>query len=525
MPRMPHLIVISLLGMLGALGACGKSASPGGHGPPSAAPAPPSAAAEPGTSTLSEAERRFGVSPTRNKDVTYQPDVIIMEHGAEAIRSYSSNGLTWTIDANAPHAGEIQRDKILFATGRAVGRVMAVERKGNNLEVTLGPVELTDVIEEAHISWHGELDPSKMIAYYAPDYPGTYTDLDAATQESSNTALDPGAIQFAALTPGGEITGGSMRPLVWNEADRTQFRAQRVAGAGALPHSPIGALTDIAVQDYMFSPNCCGGLGVVMQYKKNGLEFMASAVVVLENPKIDFNLDILHGLKTAGVVITGVGGLRVTFDGANSGETKNVNAAIELPVDFTFPISGIGVPFSVVFHQSILITTYFTTKGAHMTAQGEYLYGGEVKAGLFNGQLLATAPAMRATKKDLAESLSGASVGVNGLVLGYGAKVLVGIGAWGLAVGPYVSVNTTVGATRGSDAQTAMVGYTCKAAQLKLWIDYGVGYAIPNTVVKALNAFLSLFHVKAISPTHGTSLGTKAIYDSSEGVPPSCKVS
>jgi len=53
------------------------------------------------------------------------------------------------------------------------------------------------------------------------------------------------------------------------------------------------------VNDYRFSPNCCGGLGVVIQYDKNGIKFVASAVLTLKNPHIDMSLDILHGLKNA----------------------------------------------------------------------------------------------------------------------------------------------------------------------------------------------------------------------------------
>src|ERR1700730_15030819 len=99
-------------------------------------PAAPAAAAK--SPTRNEAEVRFGVSPTRNSQVTYQPGVIIMEHGAEAIRSESADGFTWTIDAKAPGAAEIERDKILFATGRMVGRVLLVKREGDELAVTLG---------------------------------------------------------------------------------------------------------------------------------------------------------------------------------------------------------------------------------------------------------------------------------------------------------------------------------------------------------------------------------------------------
>jgi hypothetical protein len=132
-----------------------------GHGNGGSTTAPAGAAA------LTDAEILYGVSPTRNSQVTYQDDVIVMEHGAEAIRSQSSNGLTWTLDANAPGAADIQPDKILFATGRVVGRVLAVERSGGDLAVTLGPMELTDVIKDAQITYQGALDLDKMTVHGA----------------------------------------------------------------------------------------------------------------------------------------------------------------------------------------------------------------------------------------------------------------------------------------------------------------------------------------------------------------------
>jgi hypothetical protein len=138
-----------------------------------------------GQGTLTDAEIQYGVSPTRNNQVTYQDDVIVMEHGAEAIRSQTANGLTWTIDGNASGAQEIQREKILFATGRVVGRVLAVEHQGSDITVTLGPIELTDVIKDAQITYHGALDLEKMTTYVAPEYPGTLTDFDAADQASA----------------------------------------------------------------------------------------------------------------------------------------------------------------------------------------------------------------------------------------------------------------------------------------------------------------------------------------------------
>jgi hypothetical protein len=497
----PSIAALALLTAVVMLVGCKRSAPAGQAG---AAPEQSAATTAP---ALSEAERRFGVSPTLNKDVKYQPAVIVMEHGAEAIRANSSDGMTWTLDANAPHAGDIQKDRILFATGRAVGRVLAAERKGDTLAVTLGPVELTDVFEELHISYHGDLDPSKMIAYYAPDSPGTYTDLNAGAEASSNL-LD--------VPPSDAV---SLSSAVWNPADRAQFSALQVALPGA---TEFGALTDISVKDYRLSPNCCGGLGVVIQYDKNGIKFTASAVLTLKNPHIDVSLDILHGLKNAFVDISGVGGMRVSISGGNSGDVTNLNAIIQLPLDFSYPIPiSIGTPFSVVFRQSIRVGTLFTGKGSTLKAEGEYQYTGAIRAGIRNQQPVADGPKMTTTVTDLAQTLTGNAVGVNALLLAYGAKIIVGIGAFNFVVGPYAAVDASVGTTRGSDLQLG-VGFICRSADVNLWMEVGVGYALPQVVVAAINEFLSLFHVKEISSSYGKPIASLPIYEGSKSIPPSC---
>ena len=480
------------------LGGCDRSPAP-----TTSTPAAHTASPYP---NLSAAEIRFGVSPTRNKDVAYQPDVIIMEHGADAIRSYSADGMTWTFDAGAPHAAEIQPGRILFATGRAVGRVLAVERKGSDLDVTLGPVELTDVIEEVHISYHGALDPETMISYYAPDYPGTSVDLSVPTRTSML----------------GEDRRGTAPTAWWTDVDPDQFRVRQVGSVPAGGGGKIGPLEEFGIGEFNFVPNCCGGLGVKQRYKKDGLDFTASAQLILNHPEFSFHLDIAHGLKTAEIELTGVGGILVDFRGTTNAEFAQIDRAFALPVDLSFPIGGIAVPFSATFRQSFLIKTAFTAKQAGLHAVGEYELGGTIKAGYSNGQLSVTTPLFGRTKQNLAQSIDGVSAGVNALILGYGGKLIVGLGAFGLAVGPYVSVNTTVGTTRGSDTQVPIVGYTCRTAQFKMWVDYGVGYAIPNVVVQALNTFLSLFHAAPISQSSDYSLGSKPIYYLSEGVPPSC---
>jgi len=187
--RAPALVCV-----LASLTACTGRASDGStNGSPTTTPA--------GQTDLTAAEIQYGVSPTRNDQVTYQDDVIVMEHGAEAIRSQAANGLTWTIDGNAAGAQEIQPDKILFATGRVVGRVLAVERQAGNIAVTLGPIELTDVIKDAKITYHGALDLEKMITYVAPEHPGTLTDLDAADQSSAARRSDESSMRVVTWSP------------------------------------------------------------------------------------------------------------------------------------------------------------------------------------------------------------------------------------------------------------------------------------------------------------------------------------
>src|SRR5450755_2589034 len=66
-------------------------------------------------SEMTESEKRFGIAPKRGPGIEYQDDIILMEHGDQAIRSFSSNGLSWTFDANAPQVNEIQVGKIVFA--------------------------------------------------------------------------------------------------------------------------------------------------------------------------------------------------------------------------------------------------------------------------------------------------------------------------------------------------------------------------------------------------------------------------
>ena len=153
-----------------------------------------------------------------------------MEHGADAVRAMTSNGMTYTIDANAPHADEIKVDKILFATGRVMGRILKVDSTPEGLAVTLGPVEITDVIKDCDLKSDQLLDFSSAVVYVAPDYPGATTE-DKPTKTSLGSPQVP--MYFASY----------------------QQATQQTAGP------TFGAPLQMFIDNFMVIPVCCGGLG------------------------------------------------------------------------------------------------------------------------------------------------------------------------------------------------------------------------------------------------------------------------
>ena len=273
---MKKTIALVILGSLLAAAACSKrnstthdanagapettaapsASDPAGPPPDSLPPAAIAAAIKTQAAafaTLTPNEKKWGVSPTRNDKVTYADGVIIMEHGADAIRGMASNGMSWTIDANAPHANEIKVDRILFATGRVVGRVLAVERKGPNLSVTLGPVEITEVITEANLVSDQQLDPSLMLTYTAPDYPGATSRDEPDSSASASLAPVEVPVMFASYQP--------------------PFQGLPVVGPGA----------QMVLDGYMVAPVALPNLGMTLVHDGPSVKMMATAALDLHS--------------------------------------------------------------------------------------------------------------------------------------------------------------------------------------------------------------------------------------------------
>jgi hypothetical protein len=453
------------------------------------------------TANLSDAEMKYGASVTRSDKVVYQDDVVIVDHGADAIHSLSPDGLTWTIDANAPHAQELVPGKVMFLTSRAVGRILGTQRKGNDLAVTIGPVEITDVLKEATLSANQPIDLSSMIAYTAPDLPGTIFTPPTTSPQADLLAPPTSLAQSTKTWTTSDVSGMNGTEV----ASVSLIQTDAIdAIAPALAQPPLGPPSSINVSDFGVTPFCCGGIGIRVVHNSNGLLLKAEAVVYLRAPSVHFDLEIHGGtIRTAEVTLNGVAGLLMRFQaGSETGLAGNLSKEFTVPMDLSLPITGLPVPFAVTLHQTFLVKTAFSSKNSTLNALGHYEFTGSFFMGYHNGSWGVGAPMSFRIVNSLADSISGISLGATGFVMGYQAKVIVGIGAFGFATGPYLGYGVGIGIVNGAGA-AALAGPPCHAADIDVDLHVGVGYSIPQPVTSAINFILRALNFKQIKSFGG----------------------
>ncbi|RZT78939.1 hypothetical protein EV382_2135 [Micromonospora violae] len=391
-------------------------------------------------------DQRYGVAPASDPEVTYQPDVVFVGGGGGSVRGLSEDALTWRIDPGASGADKLARGKVMFLTGRAVGRVLDVRSDGDDLAVTLGPVDITQVIRD-----------------------GTFAS-DGPVSLESPTRYDGG-------TP------------FWAEYDAEAGGAGGGGGAG-------GA-------GFAVTPICCArGVGAHFTYDGGGIRISGTATLLMKKPTARFHLEIRGAtVQRAELEISGVAGLRIEIAGATD-RGHNINKRIPIPLDFSVPVDQIlGVPFAVTASQLIGVQTAFSAKDGNIKAAGEWSLGGSLGFGYANGAFGATEPWSLTLRNSITDSITGPSVGVNGIIVHYQAAFRAGLGALGFTAGLYATVTTSVGLTVGSALGSPIT--VCRSTQLGLYLDYGVGYSIPAGLVKVINAFLDLVNVAPIGAKAG----------------------
>ncbi len=508
---------------------------------------------------LSRTELAFGRAPKPAPGLTYQDNIVLMERGDEAIHGMSSDGITWIIDANAPRANEIQVDKIVFLTERCVGRVLDVQHSGNELKVMLGPVQITDVIKKGHFVYNQPLDLNNFVAVSAPDYPAA-PDSDAsqkmgAPAQTSRIGERP-KVEYSIVSPSGEwrpmrTSSGAGNAHLVEAAGHPPSYGRTVpmpaslrlpklrGGARPLfqiggnfpnwPNIPQGSMPTIGGIPQVNLPNTkmhpcfldCGGLGLHLYTGKGGLKVDIWAILYLKAPTITFNIDVSPGyVKTAAIQLTGGGGFSVVFEaGSDQAFQANIHEFGQVPLDIEFPVYGLGVPLSIKLFNTFKLDTGFSAKTAVLKARADYSASGALNVGYVNNKWGATGMNM-AMKHNLADSISGISVGINSLVFGDRQTVLVGLGAFGFSTGPYVSLISTITALD----QSSIAMRPCAQGTFYMGVYAGIGWSIPKVIAGVVNFFLSLANVKPI-PTSGDLVRMKdpaPLVDRRDMTPPGC---
>ena len=441
------------------------------------------------------ADTRYGLAPRPHRDVTYQPDVVIVGGGSRSVRSVTADGLTWRIDPRAKQADALTRGKVMFVTGRGVGRVIDVRPDGDDLAVTIGPVGITEVVRDGRFTSDRPIPFDRMVANPAGE------PFWAETEESTAGSSGGGGSGARGGGGGGGAGGGG-----------------RLPGRSKSARIPAGK--------FNVTPTCCAtGIGVHFTYDSGGIRLVGTLELMLEKPSGTFDLVIDNGsIRTAKFEVTGGTGLRLDVEGGSAlGAGHNVNRRITIPVDFAVPLGTfLGVPFSATVNQSLTIQTAFSAKNGNIKASARYAFGGKLGFGYQDGSFDAWKPVGFQVKNSLTNSITGISVGVNGMLFAYQARLHVGIGAFGFSTGLYVGLTASVGVTIGSALGAPIT--VCRGATLNLFTDYGVGYRLPTAVVKVINVFLRVFEARPIEAEGGIG-GTANVLNRNEVVPdvPLCR--
>ncbi|MDG4809717.1 hypothetical protein O7634_23450 [Micromonospora sp. WMMD1120] len=429
---------------------------------------------------------RYGAAPAAHPDVTLHRDVVIVSGGSSVVRSVTDGGLTWRIDPRAGNADRLAPGKVMFLTGRGVGRVLDARRDGRDLAVTIGPVGITDVIQDGEFRSAQPISLADASAYQFDDTFWAHPSPEAPRSEPTATAT----VNSAPATTVNALTLTGTRP--------------------ATAAAPLTASAAARADKLEAEALCCAdGVGARFSYRDSGLSLSGSIAFVMKRPSATFHLVIDGSTVTvAELRIHGAGGVRVQVD-ATTTTGQNVHPVAFVPVTFSVPIESIlGIPFSATVRQSIGIRTGFSAGHTTIKASGEYSLGGTMGFGYADGRFGPRWPGGLQVKRSLVDSVDGRSVGANALLIDYDVKFFVGLGAVVFSAGLYAGLTTTVGITRGSSIgfgglQGLAAGEGCNRADLTINARYGIGYTIPALVAKVINFFLRVFNAKPIAAEGG----------------------
>jgi len=431
---------------------------------------------------VTEAVLKYGYGPQPHPKVRYQPDVILMPGGPEIIRGVSEDGVTWILDADAERVRDLVPGKIMFASTRAVGRVMEVQPSGGNVAVTVLPVQLTEVIRDADLKIETTLATRPVEAAYE-----NHSDTDKSIHEQG---------LFAGPYDGQFDARPRLMRASW-AADDVQFlrvATETDSNQVAVSNPFFGAQVQPFIKFSESKSDTKQGsvreIGVKVANNDKRFKVGASVSLYGSNIRVRANIIIVDGevKESSSFVIDGVEGLNI---GIVSGAEKAIVVKGRLEdvwVDEGKTFLVYGVPIAV----SLKIKTYmelaFSGGNSTITANGGYKLSGEpigYENGAFHKPTLTV-------DKPMMQSIGGVTIAPVGVVAATEFRVLIGFGDKRAAVmGHYGKVVVSVGVSRGSALGLPLAD--CHGVTLK--IDAGHGWGIDFN-----KKITTLFHGRWRSP-------------------------
>lgn len=425
---------------------------------------------------LTPAELRYGRAPQPHPSITYKPEVVLVAGGADSIRGVSPDGLVWTIDARANGADGLSVGRVAFVTGRCVGRVLHLTRRGNNLEVLLGPVELTDIYRRLELAITQPLDLQQSIELPMPQFDGVSFPLEGDKIRQPPSGVD-------------------MRPLL---GSTTASPAMLEYGGHLLKTQVSPGIPQRINVGFQTSPLITGkGFGAELRHQGKGVVIVAQAQLQIATPELDLYIKVIDDHVSARLILKNTAGLLLAFD-AVTGDDFSRNVHWHMPFQgVSFPLGG-PAPFTIDFRHSVDVETVFSGKNSQFSARGEYGLKGDIGLVYSGKQLMTVGPHGFSTLSSLFKNMSGTSFGPRGIIISHHLNIVAGMGYLGFSAGPSAKILTSLGTARGSDGGIVR----CAGATLAMQMTGGVGWTIPAGLAEAVNAVLSLFRVDPI-PDHG----------------------
>ncbi|MFY1691948.1 hypothetical protein [Plantactinospora sp. WMMB782] len=457
--RFGSLLAVTVL--LVGVGGCGLR--PGGGGPDGGGPGGGGPAAEP---AASESGRTYGYGPSRDRSIRYQPDVVLVRGGPDAIRSASADGTTWVLDADAAGADDLAPGRIMYATSRAVGRVVQARRTGDGLAVTLAPVTLTEVFRDAHFRSDRRFGEADLAYQEVPSLPGALS-VPAGARSPQDAA-----------TPVGLAGGGTTTVLVTDPV--------RLAPAGGRLPPARERNFAVSVGDWEAQPyRTPGKLGLKIGYAADeSLKVYIDFAMNVADLRIRADVPITNGRIGNGATFA-VDGIRsISVDlaaGAANGADDNRKVRVEVPVEINIPIPGEPLVYSNTW--KFIVTTGLSGRNTTVKAAGEWAVDGTL--GMVGGTL--QKPTLSVVRS-IMDSITGISVGPSGLAFAVETKIQFGIGIPAAFAGPYAKLVVDLGVTNGSALGAPLA--RCVSASLNAKVGGGFGITASSVAVQELQKLL-----------------------------------